>query len=412
LSTRGTSVRTVAGLGLAVVAGAAQSATGCAAGSDWLKPASWDRYYLFTTPVAPPPPEESLVLRGDKLEPEKPPAPGTAAAELAGAHELYRQGDFFKAEKLFHHIAESTKNDPKYANTVQIRDEARFYEAESLRRQRRYPKAADTYVKLLNDSPSTAYREQAVQHMFEIANYWLEDTRQEMREEKEEAEGKRWVVWPEFFHWDDTKPFMDEEGRALEKLEQVNYNDITGPLADKALFLSGSVKFFRGDYKEADHYYSQLVEWHQNSPFAQQALELAIISKQLSTGGPLYDGRKVAEARRLIDTALRSYPEMASQKLDFLERQLWSCTMQQAAKDYEAAEFYRRTDHLPSAYFAYQIVRLRYPGTKYADQATQRMEELRAKVEKEQPDALSKIPAPTTPTRAGQPGTLPPEVRQ
>ena len=66
---------------------------------------------------------------------------------------------------------------------------------------------------MLNDFPSGAYREQAVQHMFEIANYWLDDTRKEMAEYKEEREGKRWIVWPEFVHFEATKPLLDEEGR-------------------------------------------------------------------------------------------------------------------------------------------------------------------------------------------------------
>jgi outer membrane protein assembly factor BamD (BamD/ComL family) len=218
--------------------------------------------------------------------------------------------------------------------------------------------------------------------MYEIANYWLDDTRKEMEEYKEQREGKRWVVWPEFVHFETTKPLLDEEGRALEKLEQVRYNDMTGPMADKTLFLAGSVKFYRKEYKEADFLYSQLVEMHPNSPYVQQALELAIISKQLSTGGAAYDGRKVAEARKLVDTALRSYPDFAHKKGEFLNRQLFSITMQQAEKDYQVAEFYRRTGHPCSAYFYYEIVRRRYPGTVYFNLAEHQIEQLRATLEK------------------------------
>jgi outer membrane protein assembly factor BamD (BamD/ComL family) len=180
----------------------------------------------------------------------------------------------------------------------------------------------------------------------------------------------------------------------------VRYNDMTGPLADKALFLSGSVRFFRKDYKEADHYYSQLVEMHPNSPYASQALELAIISKQLSTGGPLYDGRKLAEARKLVDTALRNYPEFANKKMDFLNRQLVSITMQQADKDYQVAELYRRMGHPCSAYFCYEIVRRRYPGTKYSDLATQRLAELSSKYGDK---GLQPPPPPGVAARAPEP---------
>jgi outer membrane protein assembly factor BamD (BamD/ComL family) len=154
-------------------------------------------------------------------------------------------------------------------------------------------------------------------------------------------------------------------------------------MADKALFLAGGVKFFREDYKEADHFFSQLVEQHPNSTMAPQAVELAIISKSLSTGGADYDGRKVAEARIMVDTALRNYPQLAAEKSGFFERQIGSITYQQAEKDFSIGEFYRRTGHPGSAYFYYEIVRRRYPGSKWADMANDRMQELRAKVGQE-----------------------------
>jgi outer membrane protein assembly factor BamD (BamD/ComL family) len=345
----------------------------------WETITSPEDWHVFAPPDPPPPPADSLILRGDKLEAEKQPTvekEAKAAAQLAGAHELYRNGKYADAERVFHKVAEHKKTPPAIA------EEARYYEAECLRQQKSYPKAADTYNRMLNDFPSGAFREQAIHHMFEIADVWLEDTRKEMAQNREKREGKRWFIWPDWFHFEKEKPFLDEEGRAVEKLEQVRYNDMTGPLADRALFLEGSVKLFRGDYKDADHCYSQLVEMHRNSPLAPQALELAIYSKQLATGGPDYDGRKLVEARQLIDVALRNYPDLVRDKSDFMNRQLASISFQQAAKDFNVAEFYRRTGHPCSAYFCYEIVRRRYPGTKYFDMATQRMNELRSKLEK------------------------------
>jgi outer membrane protein assembly factor BamD (BamD/ComL family) len=201
------------------------------------------------------------------------------------------------------------------------------------------------------------------------------------------------VVWPAVFHFEKEKPFLDEEGRALEKLEQVRINDASATLADKALFLAGGVKFYREDYRAADLYYSELVDNYPNSSFAPQAVELAIISKHMSTGGSDYDGRKVAEARQLVDTALRNYPELAAQKSAFLQRQLVGITLQQAEKDYKIAEFYRRTGHPCSAYFYYEIVRRRYPGTRFFDLATERMHELRDELEKSQGQDLP-VPPP------------------
>lgn len=357
----------------------------------------WDSWAIVKGPPAPPGAADSLVLRGDRLEAEAPPAAGSVAAELAGAHDLFRKSDYETAEKVFHRIAENTKNSPQTA------EQARFYEAECLRRQAKYPRAADTYTKMLNDFPSGAHREQAIYWKFQIGNYWLDDTREEARELKEKTDGKRWYVYtgPEF-HWEKSKPFFDEEGRAIEQLEQVTYNDTSGKLVDQALFLAGSVKFYRQDYREADHYFTQIVEKHPNSKFYAQAIELAIISKQMSTGGSDYDGRKVAEARQLVDTALRTCPELAAKKNEFLDK-LRGINYQQADKDIKIAEFYQRTGHPGSAYFYYEIVRRRYPGTPYFDRATERMYELRGKLEKEQ----AKKAAPIAPPKAEN--LLPPE---
>jgi outer membrane protein assembly factor BamD (BamD/ComL family) len=368
----------------------------------------------------------NFVFRDGKVE-QASATQARGSAELNAAHEIYRGNNYAGAENAFHKVAENTRNSPLIA------EEARFYEAECLYRQDKLPKACDTYHKMLMDFPSGAFRDQAVRRMFDIANFWLDDTRTEMAEYREKREGKRYIVMPAVFHTEKKKPVFDEEGRALQALEQVHLNDVTGPLADKALFLAGGVKFYREDYREADHFFSMLVEQHKDSPLAPQAIELAIVSKALSTGGPDYDGRKVAEARLLVDSALRNYPELARDKSGFLERQLGSITYQQAQKDYLTAEFYRRTGHPGSAYFYYEIVRRRYPGSKFADLATERMNQIRRQVEEsagksgsvfdqmksfwsKNPEATTpegetpQLLTPPTPVPSSPPRTLPPSV--
>ena len=147
---------------------------------------TWDRWYLFTDP---PPllPAESLVLRGDHFDPDIPSHQEAAVGLLATGHEMYRNGEYEKAEYVFHKVETNKKTTPALA------EEAIFYEAECLRQQRCYPKAADTYNKLLNEFKSGAYREQCIERMFEIANFWLQDTRSRMVLEEKNA-GKRWIV--------------------------------------------------------------------------------------------------------------------------------------------------------------------------------------------------------------------------
>jgi tetratricopeptide (TPR) repeat protein len=372
---------------------------------------TWDQLNPFHKDDPPPKvTQESKVLRPDGLA-----AASRSAVDsdpdLLNGKELFRQGEYAKAEPIFHRVAEANKGTAAWLTNaltghtnrddvnIGVLEEARFYEAECLRMQGKYPKAADTYIRMLNDISGGyggAHREQAVAQLFEIANYWLEDTRTEMEQAKEKAAGKRWFVAPHFVHFDRSKPFLDSEGRAIEALEHVRYNDINGPYADKALFMIGTVKFFNEDYREADYQFTQLVERHKDSPLRARAAEMAAISKNLCTGGSDYDTRKCAEAREMVPIALASYhemehqdPKLSREKEEFLRRQLAGITMQQAEKDYKMADFYRRTGRPESAFFLYEVVRRRYAGTKYADLATEQMHTIRAKADKEDGPKLS-----------------------
>lgn len=380
------------------------SLSGCA-GSAWLEP------------KAPPPPAEALVLRGDGLVEEKTPEAGSGEAKLAGALELFRRGEYATACDLYHAL----RDKKRYSEKVII--EATYYEAECLRLQARYPKAADTYSLLITTWPSNPYKDQAAQHLYEIANFWLEDTRTRMRQTREKREKKRFLVDMQYFHIDKNKPFADEEGRAVQKLELVHLADIDNSLglADRALFLAGSVNFFNENYKEAEHYLSQIHQSYPNSPLASQSLELAIIAKTNATGGADYDSRKVAEARELVQAALYNYPELRAKKEEFLSSKLLGINAQQAEKDFKIAEFYKRTDHPGSAWFYYELVVRRYPGTEHARLAAQKKEELRVRLEKEGKPIPTEMtekqaqsapePRQLAPVDAGPPpGPLPPSM--
>jgi outer membrane protein assembly factor BamD (BamD/ComL family) len=374
---------------------------------------SWDKFsWRQLNPLEPAlvdPSTETFVLRGDTLIEEKPPAAvdDQIAAALRAGREHFRREEYDKAESFFGRIAENEKNP---APAVQ---EALFYQAESLRLTGHYPKACDLYSALLAKFPNTSYREQSVQRMFDIANYWLDDTRIKMREDNERREGKRWVVWPRFLSTEKTKPLLDREGRAIETLEKVRLHDINGPLADEALFMCGVVKMYNEDYREAYHYLSQIHARHPEGKRAAQSLKLAIFCAHMSTGGSDYDGRKAAEARKLIQAALVAYPEVANdpRTREWLDKQRASIDLQQADKDYKTAEFYRRTGHPGSAYFYYELVQRRYPNTKYAQMARERWEQLRAELVRKE-GANFVLPDQGQPQRGIAPTTLLPPPKE
>jgi RNA polymerase sigma factor (sigma-70 family) len=184
---------------------------------------------------------------------------------------------------------------------------------------------------------------------------------------------------------------------------------------DRLLFLEGSTRFLLGHYRAADRAFSRLAEDRRSSPFAARAIELAILSKHLARGGEAERERKVAEGRRIIEKALANVTEKAGG----LGGQLTDITMQQAEKDFEIGEFYRRTGHPGSACYYYELVRRRYPRSKLAALATERLRQARKDPCQEQ---LERILAPRTrqlreqagnePLRAGGPSPLPQPRRQ
>ncbi|HEY1186811.1 MAG TPA: tetratricopeptide repeat protein [Gemmata sp.] len=290
-----------------------------------------------------------------------------AAERLAAAEQMYNDGLYKQAMSEFRTLADNQQN------PVVLAERARFMQAECRFQMGQYPEAADTYHKVLLDFPTGAYRRDSCDRIFHICDYWLNDFRAEL--DRRNAAGEtgvfRWrPSWPHLR--DTTRPQIDQEGRTLEALQRVHTHDIQGPVADKAIFWCGYINFIRGNFTEADQFFSQLVELHPDSQLRPQALAYAIQAKNNSTGGASYDGRKCAEALHLVSVAEATVPELANDPAmaEKLTRAKFAIRSQQAEKDFLTAEYYERTGHPGSAVFYYELVRRRYAGTKYAEAAT------------------------------------------
>jgi outer membrane protein assembly factor BamD (BamD/ComL family) len=304
-----------------------------------------------------------------------------AETKLEEARELFKAGQYEPAMERFRALADNK------GNSAILAEEARFMQAECRYLQYQYPKACDTYHKVLLDFPNGTYRRVCCERMFTICDFWLDDFRDELQKRSGEQGVLRWhPKWPE---WNDPrKPKVDQEGRAVEALQRVHMHDVKGPTADKALFWCGYVNFIRGNFNEADHFFSQLVDMHAESPLRPQAMALAILSKNNATGGAVYDGRKCAEALQLIHIAEATVPEVAndSEMTAKLMRAKFAIRSQQAEKDFLMADYYERTGHPGSAVFYYELVRRRYAGTKYADLATERQAYLIQRMKEGRPE--------------------------
>lgn len=298
-----------------------------------------------------------------------------AEQKYARAEELFKAGDFKAAQELFSDLAENTYN------PLLVCEKSRFHEAECLRERKYFSDAVATYNRMLQDFPAGVYREQACARMYEIAYDWL--LQGTLAEIEADQNGKPVAWWETAANrlpnpLDNTRPLLDVEGEAIKTMENVHTHDLLGPNADKALFWCGYIHFYRSRYEEADLYFSQLVEMHKDSKLRPQALKMAVIAKNNSTGGAVYDSQKASEALQLVHHAEATMPELSKSSDDpeWLTRQKLAVRLQLAEKHFRTAEYYERTNHPASAYFYYELVCRQHPGTKWSDMAKARIAEL------------------------------------
>jgi outer membrane protein assembly factor BamD (BamD/ComL family) len=303
-----------------------------------------------------------------------------ADEKMARAQDMFDRGLYAKAHTIFKDLADNT------GNSATLAEHARFMQAECCRIRGHYPDAVDTYHRLLMDHPTGVHRTETCIKIFEICDYWLDDFRDDLVRRQGEKGVLHWRPrWPHPL--DHTKPVFVQESRAVEALEYVHTFDFSGPLADKSLFWCGYVNFIRGNFDEADQFFSQLIELHKDSPLRPQAIAYAIQAKNNATGGAVYDGRKCAEALHLVQVAEASVPELTNNPdmAEKLNRSKIAIRYQQAEKDFRTAEYYERTGHPGSAIFYYELTRRRYPNTRYSEVAAGRKEQLKAMMESGKP---------------------------
>lgn len=299
-----------------------------------------------------------------------------ANEKLKQAHELYDAGEYKKAGKIFKELADN------HGNSRTLAGEAQWFQAECRRHRGRFPDAVDSYHRYLMEFYDGPYKAQACEWIYKIGEFWLDDFRQEMAARQNESGMLHWrPSWPN--PTDTMRPLLLQESRALEALQMVSMYDGQGPLADKALYWCGIVNFIRGNFEQADSFFTQLKDMHPHSPLRPQAFIYGIQAKNNATGGAMYDGRKCAEALHMIQLAEASIPEMSRdpQMAEMLAKSKFAIRYQQAEKDFITAEWYERTGHPGSAYFYYELTRRRYANTRYAEIAAERMARIKSEMD-------------------------------
>jgi outer membrane protein assembly factor BamD (BamD/ComL family) len=285
--------------------------------------------------------------------------------EFLKAEDLFRKEDYEGAQKAFKSLARKFKDKA-------VEEDILFMLAESQFKLDMLPKAQDTYHKLLMKYPNTRYMPQAVQRSYDIAYYWLEDSR--LR-----AEGKSGKYgFSRYINFlDRTRPVFDAEGRAIETVEVIQQFDPFGPLTDDAVMMAAAQSFISDRYVQAAGYYQQLVADQPQSEHASKAKILAEQAFLRSYRGPQYDSSDLSGAEQMGKAALDTAEQYGDDQRRRLEADLRAIHIERAKRDFISGEDFRKRWLYTSAKFYYTEVVKKYPDTDWARLAKEKLDELK-----------------------------------
>lgn len=303
-------------------------------------------------------------------------ASASARAEYEEAMTLFRQEQYSAAARAFKRLAK------RYEKTS-VAEDSLYMRAECLYMQDKLPAAEDCYTKLLVDFPTTRYLPQAVQRIYDIAYYWLEDSR--LRSQGQPTKHYRITHAVNLF--DRTRPLFDTNGRAVEAIENIQQYDPLGPLSDDAGMMAGAHSFVNEDYIQAAGYYEQVVADQPKSEHAARAYLLGAQAYLRGYQGPNYDGRNLDDAERLTRMAMAQGQNLTDEQRERLEKDLRLIYLERARRDFIVAQEYQRMRRLKAAIYCYSLVVKKYPDTDWARRAQEEIHHIQAN-----PQSESRLP--------------------
>lgn len=280
------------------------------------------------------------------------------------AAEYFRQNNYSKAAGDFHWIVKNFKDTP-------IEEDALFMEAECYFKMDKYPSAQDKYTELMTRFPTTRFMPQAVQRTYDIAYFWLEDSR--LRSQGKES--KHYAITNMINILDPKRPLLDTEGRAVEAIQSIQAAEPAGPLTDHALMMAAAHSFTGENYVKAAGYYEQVAVDMPKSEHAQKALVLGAQAYKRAYEGPNYDGVDLENAFKLTTSALKR-PDLPDDQRARLEADLRVIYLERAKRDFASGEQYRRMRRPGGARYYYQLVMKKYPDTDWARRAKDELDKL------------------------------------
>lgn len=282
-----------------------------------------------------------------------------ARSTLKEANEIYQAAlstqDSPDRKELFRKAAKKYNQAGKHWVSSSLEQDAYFMTAESYFFAEDYPKAEDSYVKLIKEYPRTRYQDRVDQRRMEIGKYWLQ--------------------FPDKFYnlnfTDKSRPLNDTENHGKRVLEKMLLDSPTGRLADDVVMDIANTEFKRENWNEALDRYRDLITVYTDSPHQFDAHFLGAKSALLAYQGPQYSSEPLEQADKLLKQMVRQFSKQASERKEPIAEMLAEVKYRQAERLYDEATYRNNKQEYAAAIVYCDRILDNYSDTPFAEKAQQ-----------------------------------------
>jgi len=263
--------------------------------------------------------------------------------QLLEIHQLIAENRPRKAQILAENWAKNNPDSP-------FLDYVLFFQAQSLFSQKLYYQSFNVYQELLDKYPATDLFSGALYHEVKIATLFLAG-----------AKRKLWKTIP-----------IGATTDGEEMLERVVERWPGSELAATALMIQGNYYYATKRYPEAQQTYQSIVDFYASSNYYEPAFFRNAESTYAQYEGYKYDTSCLANALVRYEQYRLRYPELAQQK--DVDQTIAQIRDLQIEKEYQIAQFYKRTNEIPTARYYWTRINTNWPESKWAQLSRKMLE--------------------------------------
>ena len=266
----------------------------------------------------------------------------TADQSFKRALDAYQQNRYDDAERILTGWL-------KYYHDRRDCQSAYFLLGETYRAKSDYDKAFTAFEDLLNKYSGTDLFDAALGRETEMAQDYLAG-------KKHKVMGLFWAT---------------AEDEACTMLEKIFQRDPRGVRGKKALLTLADYHFRTGHFGEAEDEYQRLASHYPRDPEVAQYKLLAAQSALARFHSTRNDSRPLSEAEQRFRQLRDDNPNLA--RKEQVDQVLQGIAERKAEKDYQTAEFFKKTHKDKGAVFYYRAIIKDYPQTVWAQRAHERL---------------------------------------